>query len=60
MPEQRSQILHQIIGRVVGEELHLGGDRDQFPVTLVFWEPKQRIIADEGPRHLQNLSRAVG
>ena len=47
VPEQRAQMLHQIVCRVVSDELHLHRDKATLPVILILGEPEQRIVADE-------------
>jgi hypothetical protein len=47
VPEQRVVMLHQIICRVVADQLHIRDGKAEFPITVVFGEQEQRIIADE-------------
>jgi hypothetical protein len=52
--EDRAQVLHRIICRVVADELHLRESKTELPVTLVLGEPEERIRVDEDgiPRKL--------
>jgi len=47
VPEQRVQMLHRIICRVVADQLHLRGAKKEFPVTVILGEQEQRVLADE-------------
>ncbi len=47
IPEQRVQVLHNIICRVVAEEFHVSASKVQGPVTLVIGERKDTSIANE-------------
>lgn len=47
IPEQRVQILHRIICRVVADEFHVRASQVEGPVTLVLGEAKQPTIVDE-------------
>ena len=45
--EQRVQMSHRIICRVVADQLHLRGAKKEFPVTVIQGEQEQRVLADE-------------
>src|SRR5215469_1154879 len=47
VPEQRVQVLHQIICGVVAEEFHIRGGKVGGPVTLLLGEEPQRTVVDE-------------
>lgn len=47
IPEQRVQVLHTLVCRVVAEELHIRESKVQGPVSLVLGERQERTVADE-------------
>lgn len=47
IPEQRVQVLHNLVCRVVAEELHIRESKVQGPVTVVLGERQERTVADE-------------
>jgi hypothetical protein len=47
IPEQRAQVLHNIICRVVAEEFHIRGGKVEGPVVLILGEQKEQSTADE-------------
>ena len=47
IPEQRVQVLHNIVCRVVAEEFHIRESKVQGPVTVVLGERQERTVADE-------------
>jgi hypothetical protein len=46
-PQQRAQLLQQIICRVVAEELHVRSPKADLPVTLVLGQAEERIGVDQ-------------
>lgn len=47
VPEQRVQMLHRIICRVVAEEFHIAEREAEGPVTLLLGEEHERTVVDE-------------
>jgi len=47
IPEQRAQVLHNIVCRVVAEDFHIRESNVQGPVTVVLGERQEHIVADE-------------
>ena len=47
VPEQRVQVLHRVICRVVAEEFHIRGRGVEGTVTLWLGEERQRTVVDE-------------
>jgi hypothetical protein len=48
LPEERAQMLHQIICRVAADQLRLRGLKTNFPVILVLGEAEERIWIGDG------------
>ena len=47
VPEQRVEMLHRIICRVVAEEFHISGKEVEGPVTLFLGEEREHTVVDE-------------
>src|SRR5215469_14116095 len=47
VPEQRVQVLHRVISRVVAEEFHIRGSEVEGTVTLWLGEERERTVVDE-------------
>lgn len=52
VPEQRVQMLHRIICRVVAEEFHIAEREAEGPVTLLLGEEHERTVVDERNGHI--------